>query len=253
MLMKQKGIIIKSVDYGESDKIITILNEYGAKIPLMARRAKKVKSGLQAHTQMFVYGLFIYNKWRGMGTLNSVDVINQHYELQLDLYESSYASLCAETIERSMEENEVSKYNYELLHFVLTKISEGTSAQLMSIVVLSTCMAKFGFTASFNRCVITGNDDQSKLMGYSFKFDGAISQVVAYQDPPALKLTNRSLYLLDILQKLPINKMNSLSIHQEILDEMSELIIMLYREYAGMFFKSQKLINQLKRLENNPH
>ena len=54
-----KGIIIKSVDYGESDKIITILNEYGAKIPLMARRAKKVKSGLQAHTQMFVYGLFI--------------------------------------------------------------------------------------------------------------------------------------------------------------------------------------------------
>lgn len=253
MLMKQKGIIIKSVDYGESDKIITILNEYGAKIPLMARRAKKVKSGLQAHTQMFVYGLFIYNKWRGMGTLNSVDVINQHYELQLDLYESSYASLCAETIERSMEENEVSKYNYELLHFVLTKISEGTSAQLMSIVVLLKCMAKFGFTASFNRCVITGNDDQSKLMGYSFKFDGAISQEVAYQDPHALKLTNRSFYLLDILQKLPINKMNSLSIHQEILDEMSELIIMLYREYAGMFFKSQKLINQLKRLENNPH
>lgn len=253
MLMKQKGIIIKSVDYGESDKIITILNEYGAKIPLMARRAKKVKSGLQAHTQMFVYGLFIYNKWRGMGTLNSVDVINQHYELQLDLYESSYASLCAETIERSMEENEVSKYNYELLHFVLTKISEGTSAQLMSIVVLLKCMAKFGFTASFNRCVITGNDDQSKLMGYSFKFDGAISQEVANQDPHALKLTNRSLYLLDILQKLPINKMNSLSIHQEILDEMSELIIMLYREYAGMFFKSQKLINQLKRLENNPH
>ena len=42
MLMKQKGIIIKSVDYGESDKIITILNEYGAKIPLMARRAKKL-------------------------------------------------------------------------------------------------------------------------------------------------------------------------------------------------------------------
>lgn len=43
MLEKQKGIIIKSVDYGESDKIITILNEHGAKIPLMVRRAKKSK------------------------------------------------------------------------------------------------------------------------------------------------------------------------------------------------------------------
>lgn len=54
--MRQKGIIIKAVDYGESDKIITILNEHGAKVPLMARRAKKVKTGLQAQTQLFVYG-----------------------------------------------------------------------------------------------------------------------------------------------------------------------------------------------------
>ncbi|RIP13989.1 DNA repair protein RecO, partial [Staphylococcus gallinarum] len=53
MLIKQKGIIIKTVDYGESYKIISILNEYGAKVPLMVRRAKKSKSGLQANTQLF--------------------------------------------------------------------------------------------------------------------------------------------------------------------------------------------------------
>lgn len=249
MLMKQKGIIIKSVDYGESDKIITILNEYGAKIPLMVRRAKKTKSGLQAHTQMFVYGLFIYNKWRGMGTLNSVDVINQYYDLRLDLYENCYASLSTEVIDKSMDKDDVSKTNYELLQFVLNKVSEGTSAQLMSIIVLLKCMSSFGFTASFNYCIVSGDTDQSKLIGYSFKFDGAISEAVANQDPHALKLSNRTLYLLDILQKLPIHKMNQLSIHQDILDEMSELLIMLYREYAGIFFKSQKLINQLKRVE----
>ena len=59
-----------------------------------------------------------------MGTLNSVDVINQHYELQLDLFESSYASLCAETIDRSMEENEVSKYNYDLLNLFFPKLTK---------------------------------------------------------------------------------------------------------------------------------
>ena len=44
----------------------------------------KVKTGLQAQTQLFVYGLFIYNQWRGMGTLNFVDVISQHYKLQME-------------------------------------------------------------------------------------------------------------------------------------------------------------------------
>ena len=64
-----------------------------------------------------------------------------------------------------------------------------------------------------------------------------------------LFISNRTLYLLNILQQLPISKMNHLNIQQDILNEMSELLIMLYREYAGMFLKSQKLINQLNRLE----
>ncbi len=247
--MRQKGIIIKAVDYGESDKIITILNEHGAKVPLMARRAKKVKTGLQAQTQMFVYGLFIYNQWRGMGTLNSVDVISQHYQLQTDLYVSSYASLAAETIDRSMDEGDIAPYNYQLLQFVLSKIDEGTSAQLMSVIVMLKCMNRFGFTASFDHCVVSGNLTQADLVGYSFKFDGAISKQEAFKDPHAVILSNKTLYLLDVLQKLPIDKMNALNIHQDIIDEMSDLILMLYREYAGLFFKSQKLINQLKRLE----
>ncbi|MEC5377529.1 DNA repair protein RecO [Staphylococcus hominis] len=249
MLEKQKGIIIKSVDYGESDKIITILNEHGAKIPIMVRRAKKSKTGLQAHTQLFVYGLFIYNKWKGMGTLSSIDVINQYYQLRLDIFDSSYATLCVEAIDRSLEPNEVSLYHYKLLEFVLNKISEGNSAQLMSIIVLLKCMNKFGFGAFFDYCAITGDTDQSKLIAYSFKYDGTISETVLNNDPYALKLSNKTFYLLDILQKLPIDKMNHFNINQALLDEMSELMIILYREYAGMYFKGQKLINQLKRLE----
>ena len=93
------------------------------------------------------------------------------------------------------------------------------------------------FLPSFNICAISGNTDQSQLIGYSFKFDGAISKVKDIKTPHALQLSNRTLYLLDILLKLPIDKMNELKIHQDILDEMSELMIMLYREYAGMFLK----------------
>src|SRR5699024_4952962 len=141
----------------------------------MVRRAKKSKSGLQANTQLFVFGLFIYSKWKGMGTLSSVDVIEQNYHLRLDSYESSYASLCTVTIDRSIDNDVLSQFSYELLHFVLDKIKSGVSAQLMSVIVLIKSMSKFGFSAIFNHCIVTGDDDQAKLIGYSFKFDGAIS------------------------------------------------------------------------------
>ncbi|WP_105992674.1 DNA repair protein RecO [Staphylococcus simulans] len=251
MLVKQKGIIIKTVDYGESDKIITILSESGAKIPLMVKRAKKSRTGMQANTQMFVYGLFIYAKLRGLGILNSVDVISQNYQLRLDIYESSYAALCTEVIDKSMEEEQVSKFNFQLLDFCLDRIAQGYSSQLMSVIVLLKKMPEFGFTIPFNQDVLSGNTDQSVLCGYSFKYHGVIAQENFAKDERAIPISNKTLYLLDVLQKLPIDKMNALKIHQTIVDEMSELLIMLYREYAGVFFKSQKLINQLHRLESH--
>ena len=80
----------------------------------------------------------------------------------------------------------------------------------MSVIVLLKNMSKFGFTASFDHCAITGIQDQSKLIAYSFKFDGAISESII--DQHAFHLSNRTLYLLNILQQLPISKMNHLNI-----------------------------------------
>ena len=61
MLMKQKGIIIKSVDYGESDKIITILNEYGVKYHNGQTSKKLSLDFKQIHSFSYMAYLFIIN------------------------------------------------------------------------------------------------------------------------------------------------------------------------------------------------
>lgn len=251
MLMKQKGIIIKAVDYGESDKIITILNEHGAKIPLMVRRAKKVKSGLQATTQLFVEGLFIYNQWRGMGTLTSLDVIQLNYELRQDIFAHSYASLCVETIDRAMEKDEIVPQMYRLLTFAMHRLQSDVSPQLVANIVMLKCMPRFGFDIDLSKCALTGDTQPAHLSHFSFKYDGIIAQHVAHQDPNALPLSNKTIYLTHVLKDLPLDKIKEIRIQATIVEEMSQLILLLYKEYAGMFFKSQRLINQLNRLESN--
>ncbi|UXR77328.1 MULTISPECIES: DNA repair protein RecO [unclassified Staphylococcus] len=250
MLIKQKGIIIKTVDYGESDKIITVLNEFGAKVPLMVRRAKKVKSGLQATTQLFVKGLFIYNKWRGMGTLSSVDVINSYYGLRVDIFTNSYASLCLEAIDGAMDTEHVDAQMYALLEFALTQIDEGLSAQLIANIVLLKCMTYYGFDINLTHCAVKNSDRPGEFVGYSFKYDGVLSKSAAHFDPHYMPLTNKAIYLMAILKQLPLSKINSISIHDEIVEEMSQFILMIYKEYSGVYFKSQRLINQLRRFNS---
>ncbi|MCS4485551.1 DNA repair protein RecO [Staphylococcus americanisciuri] len=251
MLVKQKGIIIKTVDYGESDKIITILNEHGAKIPLMVRRAKKSKTGLQATTQLFVEGLFIYNKWRGMGTLNSIDVLNSHYDLRMDLFTNSYASLCLETIDGALDAEQVDAQLYALLSFALTQIDSGVSAQLVANIVMLKCIYYYGFDINLTQCAIKHTEQPGEFVGYSFKYDGVISRAVAHLDSHLMPLSNKVIYLMAILKKLPLSKINSISIHDDIVEEMSQFILLIYKEYAGVYFKSQRMINQLKRFNIN--
>lgn len=249
MLVKQKGIIIKAVDYGESDRIITILNEHGAKIPLMVKRAKKIKSGFQATTQPFVEALFIFNKFRGMGTLNSIDVIQLNYNMRIDIYTNSYASLCLETIEQSIENDEVNQNNYQLLSFAIHRINDGISPQLIANIVMLKCLSRYGVTIQLDRCVLSQSTEAKTFTSYSFKYNGVLSEQSRHFDEHALPLSNKTIYITHLLQSLPLSQINELRVHQNIIDEMSNFILLVYKEYVGMYFKSQRLINQLKRTE----
>lgn len=59
MLTKCEGIVLRTNDYGETNKIVTLLTREHGKIGVMARGAKKPNSRLSAVSQPFLYGSFL--------------------------------------------------------------------------------------------------------------------------------------------------------------------------------------------------
>lgn len=53
MLIKSEGIVLRTTDYGETNKIVTLLTREHGKIGVMARGAKKSNSRLSAISQPF--------------------------------------------------------------------------------------------------------------------------------------------------------------------------------------------------------
>lgn len=60
MLVRTEGIVIRTVDYGETNKIITLYTRTHGKVSLMARGAKKTKSRFSSMSQVFSYGEYIF-------------------------------------------------------------------------------------------------------------------------------------------------------------------------------------------------
>ncbi|GIQ65347.1 hypothetical protein PACILC2_39150 [Paenibacillus cisolokensis] len=60
MLYRVEGIVIRSMDYGEGNKIVTIITDTHGKAGVLIRGAKKARSRHASLAQPFTYGEFVF-------------------------------------------------------------------------------------------------------------------------------------------------------------------------------------------------
>src|SRR5690606_23607621 len=103
MLYRVEGIVIRSMDYGENHKIVTLITNSAGKVGVLIRGAKKVRSKHASLAQPFTYGEFTFVRNQGLGTLHYGEPISSHHALRTDLDLSAHASYIAELMDRAIQ------------------------------------------------------------------------------------------------------------------------------------------------------
>ncbi len=245
MLNNVNGIIIRRVDYGDSHLIVTFLAEHGRKIPVMARNAKKSKKFGYA-LDLFYENLFIFSQFKGMGTLSSVDTLNSHYAIRSDLFKLTYAQYIAELIDRAMEDDDESKFVYQLLKFGLDHIAAGADPAVIALIASLKCMPLYGYTPNFDYCSVDQSTNHAAFAGYSMKMNSVLTTQAMITDEHAIPMSNKSLYFLYLLNNLPLDQYSSVTIHTDVVREMERLVFQLYDEFIGVSLKSRRILEQLR-------
>lgn len=83
--IKTKGLIIKKVDFGEGDRIITIFSENFGKIDLLVRGIRKSKKRDQSSVDLLTLSNFTFYKKGDNFILNTIDSIDFFYDLKKDI------------------------------------------------------------------------------------------------------------------------------------------------------------------------
>ena len=106
---KTKGVIIKSIDYKENDKLIWAYCEELGKITFIAKGAKKSKSKNLALTLPLCFADYIFFKGRNLYNLQEGKIINSFQGLLDNLDKLTYSSYICELIDICVEDGEVNK------------------------------------------------------------------------------------------------------------------------------------------------
>lgn len=250
MLYSEEAIIIRSMDYGESNLILTIFTRERGRVAIMVQGAKKMKSRFSGVSQLFTHGQFIYYKSKGMGSLSSGEVLNSNRKLREQLELTAYASYIAEMYDRLLGDEESSPFLYEQLKAGFSAMDEGKNPQLISHMFELKLLQYAGYAPELANCVSCGLNHPSSNANhckFSGRLGGWLCDRCIHKDTGAPIISNHGIQLLRIFQNVDMRKLGKLEVKQETKLELKTLLRGYWDHYLDVKWKSRGFLDQLDK------
>ncbi|MGE8206211.1 DNA repair protein RecO [Heyndrickxia sp. NPDC080065] len=245
MLQKCEGIVIRTTDYGESNKIVTLYTREFGKLGVMARGAKKPNSRLSAASQVFTYAYFLFQTSTGLGTMQQGEMISSIRTLREDIFKTGYASYIVDLLDKSVEDKIPNPFLFELLLQTLNYINDEYDIDIITNIFEMKMLNVLGLYPVLNQCAICGSQDGQ--FGFSIRENGLICHRCFDKDPYHLPTSQTAIRLLRIFYYIDLSRLGSISVKDETKKELRTIISMYYNEYSGLHLKSKKFLEQIDK------
>lgn len=115
------ALCLKSIDYKDNDKIVTLYAVNKGKISIVAKGVKKQKAKLKYAVAPLCFGHYYVNTNSKNGTLTGCDLVDSFYDVVLDPVKFYAANVVVEIIDKMGMEDD---YNNELFITALKCLKE---------------------------------------------------------------------------------------------------------------------------------
>ncbi len=119
---KTEGIVLKRINFGEADKILTIYTNHYGKIRAIAKGVRKLTSRKGGNVELFNQIVVFLNKGRNLNILTEVQVLNTFKVWRRDLKKVAVAYYFCELVDKLTPDEQSHRVVYKLLVDFLSKI-----------------------------------------------------------------------------------------------------------------------------------
>ncbi|MFE5319919.1 DNA repair protein RecO [Paenibacillus sp. NPDC056579] len=245
MQYRVQGIVIRSMDYGEGNKIITLLTLEFGKMAVIVRGAKKVKSRYASVAQLFTYGDYLFFKSGQLGTLNHAEITDSHHRIRDDLYKAAYASYMAELTDRMLADQEANAFLFEQLRAALQGLEEDKDMQIIGFMYEMKIWMHAGYLPELDACVSCRSVQGD--MRFSAGMGGILCDRCRGKDPQAIPLSAGMLKLLRIFAQADIRRLGQIDVKPETKQALKQLMRSYFDAHIGLNLKSRHFLEQMEK------
>lgn len=248
MLVKWEGIIIRSIDYGESSKVITLFSREHGKVGIMARGAKKPKSRLAAVSQLFTHGYYLCKTGAGSGMpdLSQGDILESYRELRQDILRTAYAAYFAELLDRLTHEREANPFLFQLLLLTFRYLDEGKDPEILARIFESKMLIVAGIRPQLQACCNCGREEEPYKI--SVTQGGLLCPQCQASDPYAIAVATGTWKLLRLFQLFDLERLGEIEVKAATRSQLRHVLRSFIDEHLDLRLKSRSFLDQVEKL-----
>ena len=166
------GIVLKKTKLGETDLIVTLVDEEGASLQAVAKGARKPNSSFSSRLDLFGCVQVFCAQGKGLPIVQDVRLVKSHVALRQDYEKTAAASVLAELAAKTIQEDLPVRRLFALCDTAFDHIeaSEASSALAHTVAACLKLFALLGVRPSFATCVSCGVDALDRAQSDTWAF-----------------------------------------------------------------------------------
>ena len=223
------AIVLRRLDLGETDRILTLLSDRFGKIRVIAKGIRRPTARLGPHLELFSTTRLMLSRGRDLDIITGADTLDAHLGLRSDLDALGIASHCAELVDRFMADRDENRAVYRLLGAALAHLDAGSPPNRVARWFEMAMLGEMGVRPELFNCVVCDRPVAAEPNHFSVRLGGVLCVEHADQDTSAPVLSIGAQKVLRLLMREQVDAFAQLKLPEAVLGELETVLTMFIR------------------------
>ncbi len=245
--------MLRRMDYGDWDVIVTFLSLNVGKISSIAKSAKKSTKRFGGVLELFsaLDIVISYGRKKGLPVLQEAAIVHPFSKIRSDIHKTTYASYWAEIVYEWLEEGEKAADLYHLLFHVLNSLNEGGVPEAaLSILFQMRFLMMAGYTPNLEYCTICRRgveEMEARRLVFDLSTGGLICNPCASGKPRQIELHKGTVKQLQWIKQGGIHRASRIRFTPQALTEGLHLLESFGPYHLGKKPRSLTFLHQIRK------
>ncbi len=194
--------MLKRIDLGEADKILTIYTFSTGKLRAVAKGVRRPASRLGGHVDEFAYADMMLARGRDLDVVTQSQTLDPFRRMREELWRTSYGYYVSELVDAFTEERIENPFLFELLVDTLKSLAEREDLSTVLRFFELHLLDLVGYRPELTHCLSCRSEIQPEANYFSTLRGGVLCPACGHHEVTASTLSLNSLKVLRYLQRL---------------------------------------------------